>query len=261
MTDLKPSKSKNVRGDNDLNATLAKLEFQKLKPVEQNLFWAICSKAQYRQEELVTFTFQELKELAKYDTGQSKAELSEDLDALLSKLQEIKLKTDNGEELVTYTLFPVHRLNRNSETVQIQIGTPFVYLLNGLESGRWGRCELNNFTQLESRYSKTMFRILTSYRMKGVFDITIEQFRNELSIPDSYLMADINRRILEIIERELSPSFKNFKITKHKSGRKITSLSFTFEKEKAESNMDEEIRGMSHEKSRNGSLRQGTTRY
>ena len=122
VTDLKPSKSKNVRGDNDLNATLAKLEFQKLKPVEQNLFWAICSKAQYRQEELVTFTFQELKELAKYDTGQSKAELSEDLDALLSKLQEIKLKTDNGEELVTYTLFPVHRLNRNSETVQIHFG-------------------------------------------------------------------------------------------------------------------------------------------
>lgn len=243
MTEFKPSKSKIVRYDNDLNAKLADIEFQKFKPAEQNLFFAICSKMKYREEELVIFTFQELKELAKYNTGQSKAELFEDLDALLDKLQNIKLKIDNGEDRVTYTLFPIHKLSRKTETAEIKIGTPFVYLLNGFKEGGWTRYELDHFTQLESRYSKTMFRILKRWRMKGVFSISVERLKKELSIPDSYLMADINRRVLGIIEKELSPLFENFKITRHKSGRKITSLTFSFKKEKTDAESEYGITG------------------
>lgn len=227
-------RSEIVRYDNALNAELSKIEFQKFRPVEQNLFFAICAKMKNRHEETVTLTFRELKELGRYDTGQSKAELFEDLDSMLDKLQEIKVKIDDGETRKTHTLFPVHSLSRANETAEIKIGAPFVYLLNDFDNGGWTRYELSHFTQLESRYSKTMFRLLKRWRMKGVFTIDISRFRVELGVPESYLMKDINRRILQPIEKELTPMFENFKVTRHKTGRKVTSLTFSFKKEKAD---------------------------
>lgn len=249
--------NKIVKYDNALNTELAKIEFQKFKPVEQNLFFAICSKMKYKSEETVAFTFQELKELGKYDTGQSKAELFEDLDALLDKLQDIKLKIDNGVKRGTYTLFPVHELDRATETAQIQVGAPFVHLLNDFDNGGWTRYELNHFTQLDSRYSKTMFRILKRWRMKGVFTISVDRLRVELSIPGSYAFKDINRRVLGVIEKELSPMFENFKITRHKTGRKITSITFSFKKENAEKELIEEGENQGGKPEKDNKTKQG----
>lgn len=56
-----------------------------------------------------------------------------------------------------------------------------------------------------------MFRLLKQYKSTGFYIVKIEEFRRILDIPESYRLADIDKRVLQQIEKELSPLLKNLK--------------------------------------------------
>ena len=62
----------------------------------------------------------------------------------------------------------------------------------------------------------------------------INEFKELLNIPSSYLMANIDTRILKPALSELSPLFYNLKLIKKKRGRKIDRLRFEWDTETVE---------------------------
>ncbi|MGC4421236.1 replication initiation protein, partial [Streptococcus suis] len=66
-------------------------------------------------------------------------------------------------------------------------------LLNGLDS--WVRYSLQQFNELQSSYSKTMFRLLKQFRTKGYAYFSKEDFHELLDIPKSYKQPDIDKRV------------------------------------------------------------------
>ena len=97
-------------------------------------------------------------------------------------------------------------------------------------------------TKLSSSYTKEVYRQLMAHRdkktRKGAWYIKIEDFRECLAIPKSYRMSDIDKRVLNVAEKEFlsldsdsDPIFSSFRIEKVKArkGNKISSLRFYFE--------------------------------
>ncbi len=94
---------------------------------------------------------------------------------------------------------------------------------------------MQEFTGIRSSYAKTMYRLLKQYRSTGFYKVKIEDFREILSIPNSYQMSDIDKQVLKPIKNELSKFFDPLKIKKIKArkGNRIAMIEFRF-KEKQE---------------------------
>ncbi|MFP9126098.1 replication initiation protein, partial [Enterococcus faecalis] len=70
------------------------------------------------------------------------------------------------------------------------------------------------FNELESSYSKTMFRLLKQYRTKGFAYFSKEDFHELLDIPKSYNQGTIDQRVFNPIRQELTAIFKGLTIKK-----------------------------------------------
>ena len=68
------------------------------------------------------------------------------------------------------------------------------------------------YFQIQSKYSKNLFRLLKQWRTRGHYTYTVEQLKQDLAIPKSYRPADINRRIIQRGKEELAPYFANFHV-------------------------------------------------
>lgn len=100
-------------------------------------------------------------------------------------------------------------------------------------------------TQLDSSYTKELYRQLMSHKdnqtKKGAWFVTVEDFRTILSVPESYRMADIDKRIFNQAKREFLqkkpegiPVFSKFEVVKIKAkkGNKIQSFQIYFQEPK-----------------------------
>jgi plasmid replication initiation protein len=101
--------------------------------------------------------------------------------------------------------------------------------------GEFTKFELEEFTELQSSYSKTAYRLLKQYRKSGYYIVQIDEFRRLFDVPESYKMGNIDQRIFDRIEDELPKYFKGLKINKlrgkGKRKRYIEYIEFKFEPE------------------------------
>ena len=80
-----------------------------------------------------------------------------------------------------------------------------------------------------------MYRQLKQWKKKGEKEYSVAEFRELLSIPDSYKASHIDSRILKPIQKELSKCFDNFKIKaikKRTKGNPIIAYQFSWTPEK-----------------------------
>lgn len=78
--------------------------------------------------------------------------------------------------------------------IKIKINPDFYFILNELTSN-FTRFEVREFARLRSSYAKQMFKLLAQYNSTGVFNISIDDFRNRLDTPSSYKMCDIDKKL------------------------------------------------------------------
>ncbi|MDK6248661.1 replication initiation protein, partial [Escherichia coli] len=92
-----------------------------------------------------------------------------------------------------FVMFTKFKINGDTDEpyVDIQIFEDALPLLNDLDS--WVRYSLQQFNELQSSYSKTMFRLLKQFRTKGYAYFSKEDFQELLDIPKSYKQGDIDR--------------------------------------------------------------------
>lgn len=226
MQEVKHSYNYITKYNNEMNL----VPLRNFNALEIDLFFAICTKMKEQGSRKVVYEFSDLRALSEHKKHTTIQEFSNILESVFDKIQKLQYKEKKEGKKKSFSLFPYYEIDENSQTVSVSLNLDLKHILNNL-TGNFTRFELKELTEIKSSYSKNMFRILKQFRKSGYFVITIEDFRDRLDIPSSYRMSDINKRILNVIERDLSNNFRNLCIKKKNRGRKITHLEFIFDKE------------------------------
>ncbi len=221
----KQEKSYVTKYQNEMNL----VPLKNFNAVEIDLFFAICTKLKDEGIQTVKYDFTTLKSLSNY-SSRSRERFINDLERIYDKMLNLTYTKRSGRSFEKFVLFTHYKLDDKANTLEISINPKLVHILNNL-TGNFTRFELQELTNIQSGYSKNVFRLLKQYRRTGFFKIDIEDFRERLDIPKSYQMSDIDKRVLKIVHKDLQNVFAGLKIHKIKKGRKISHLEFTFQKE------------------------------
>lgn len=212
-----------VKYHNDLSNQII---IKTLNANELNFFMAICSKMRDKETEEIVFTFKNLKELVKWTSNDNK-DFIKSLENTNRKLIALNFRFEDEIEIVQFVLFPTFTINKDMKTLTVAVNKKFAFLLNNLSSN-FTRFELENFTILQSKYSKYLYKELMKFKSTGYMIMSIEEFRNKLDIPIKYRMSEINKFVLKPIEQEIPNILKGFKIDKIKKGKSIEKIEFCF---------------------------------
>lgn len=224
------------------------VNFYGFNSIELDLLLSICAKIRDEGIKTVTYTFDELRTLSQY-TATATKNFVKDLKSTYKKLIHLTFCIGNEEDFTEFVLFTEYTVLTSKQEVIISVNEKFKHILNEL-TANFTRFELHEFTSLQSKYAKNLYRLLKQYRSTGKVYFSINDFREKLDIPKSYQMRDINKTILVPITEELTPLFQDFRIEKVKNtskrGQPVTHINFFFTPEKRidnqENNLLEQIR-------------------
>ena len=122
----------------------------------------------------------------------------------------------------------------------VRVSDEFDYVVNRLDS-EFTSYELAEFTQINSSYSKTVYRLLKQWRTIGRKEYSIDELKRLLDTPNYYTPSHIDKNILKPVLRELPPFFKGLKVKKIKSNKRgtpVIAYEFSFQKEKSDKWID-----------------------
>lgn len=211
------------------------IPLRKFTPVEMNLFFSIVSRMREKGDKTVRFTFEQLKDLSNYKATANNRFIN-DLEVTYDKLMDLRFgrRSADGLNIDRFIMFSEFKIRGTAKEpyVDIQIYEKALPLLNNLDE--WVRYSLQQFNELQSSYSKTMFRLLKQYRTKGVAYFSKEDFHELLDIPKSYRESDINKKVMNPIKQELTAIFKGLTIKKKYGkgrGKPVIGYQFTFKPE------------------------------
>lgn len=207
--------------------------FKRFSSVEMDLFFSICSKMRNQGLNKIRYSFEDLKSLSKYKPTSTDRFIN-DLDKTYTKMLQLNYRINNktGKGFERFVLFNKFKVDDIDQFVEISVNPDLEFMLNEI-TGNFTKFELEEFTELRSSYSKTVFRLLKQFRQTGFWKVHIDEFRELLDIPKSYRMSDIDKKVLIHVNEELPPLFIGLQIKKIKAkkGRRIDFLEFTFQKE------------------------------
>lgn len=207
-------------------------KLKKLNSKELDLLMTICTQAKNKNDKMITIDFCNLKQMSNY-TATSNNTLTTDLRKIQKNLIKNFIFTyeDTDGATVTTSLFKEFRTYK--DRIDIEVSEPAKHILNNLKKN-FTVFELKEFTELESKYSKRLYKLLKQYRTTGTYHTTKEQLYIDLDIPETYKACDFNKRALNPALKECEKYFKNLKCETEKKGRggTVKSYTFTFTKEK-----------------------------
>jgi plasmid replication initiation protein len=214
-----------VRYNNNMNT----VAFGKFDEKELDLFFSICFKLKEQETKELVLNFSELRELSQYENRNS-SRFIKILDTTYNKMLGLNIKIyENEFRWTRFNLFSKYTVDTTQKTVTISLNQEFRYILNEL-TGNYTKFELIDFVSLKSGYSKNVFKLLKQWESVGKFEITMEEFRKILDIPQKYRMSEIDKKVLTPILEELPQHFFNLKLQKIKSGKTVSKLLFTWAK-------------------------------
>lgn len=214
------------------------IPLRKFTPVQMNLFFSIISRMRDKSENKVSFTFDQLKELSDYKATANNRFI-DDLEETYDKLMDLRFgrRSTSGLRRERFVLFSAFDINGDADEpyAEIQIHEKAVPLLNDLDE--WVRYSLQQFNELQSSYSKTMFRLLKQFRTTGYAYFSKEDFFELLDVPKSYRknLGEVDRTILKPIKAELTPLFRGLTIKKKYGkgrGKPVIGYQFSFKPER-----------------------------
>lgn len=226
-----------LKYNNDLNS----LSFGQFKEKELDLFFSICFKVKEQGTKKIEISFEELKKLSNY-SNRNISRFIKDLESTYDKMLALNIKIKYSElDFEKFNLFNSYKVLGSEKKIIIQVSKEFEYLLNKI-IGNYTKFDLLEFVSLKSVYSKNLFKLLKQWESTKEKIYLIEEFKKILNVPN-YTTTDFNRRVLNPIMEELPQYFPNLKLEKIKTGKKVTSLKFTWsgKVEKIESTQNDDV--------------------
>ena len=220
------------------DAELNTIPLKHFSPVEMNLFFSIVSRMRDKEDQVVRFSFDQLKELSNYKPTANKRFL-DDIQDTYQKLLGLAFSkvSKSGKRRQMFVMFTQFDINGEDDIpyVDVQVHEMALPLLNNLDT--WVRYSLTEFRELKSGYAKTAFRLLKQFRTQGWAEFTREDFFELMDIPKSYQknLGEIDRTVLKPIKEELTSLFKGLTIRKKYGkgrGKPVIGYRFTWKAEK-----------------------------
>ncbi|MGM0140283.1 hypothetical protein IGI65_002768 [Enterococcus sp. DIV0755b] len=219
------------------DAELNTIPLKHFSPVEMNLFFSIVSRMRDKEDQIVRFSFEQLKELSNYKPTANKRFL-DDIQHTYEKLLGLAFSkvSKSGKRRQMFVMFTQFDINGDDPNpyVDVQVHEMALPLLNNLDT--WVRYSLTEFRDLKSGYAKTAFRLLKQFRTQGWVEFSKEDFIELMDIPKSYQknLGEIDRTVLKPIKEELSPLFHGLTIRKKYGkgrGKPVIGYRFTWKSE------------------------------
>ena len=239
-----------VKYANDLN-DVALVGFNK---TTQNLFMAILHKLRDKQSEKVTFTYNEIMELAKLrpktvSVGVNLVfKLRKDLISL--GVSGIKIKRDGKGFDRAFNLFSYFDIDEETGGCEIALNSDFAWLLNDLVGqGKFTSFELEEYTNFNSEYTQRLYMKLRQFRATGYYKVSFEEFKRRMVVPKSYTtMSKIDEKVLAPIKKDLGSHYNRFEVKKiNQKGRRgrprVVALEFYFDKDRIERPVNDKYNG------------------
>ena len=211
------------------------IPLRKFTAVEMNLFFSIVSRMRDKGDKTVRLTFEQLKDLSNYKAT-ANVRFVDDLKDTYEKILTLRFgrRSQSGLNFSMFVMFTGFDIVGETDEpyVDITIHDKAIPLLNNLDE--WVRYSLQQFNELQSSYSKTMFRLLKQFRTTGYAYFSKEDFHELLDIPSSYRQGNIDQKVLRPIREELTPIFTGLTIKKKYGkgrGKPVIGYQFSFKPE------------------------------
>lgn len=210
-----------IKYHNDVN----NLRLGKFTDKETDIFFSIMFKSMNTIGNVV-INFSELKNLI--EGHRSEQRLINNVRKLNLKLKTLVDEVrDKDGNYIAFSLFGDITTKPKERIIEIKIDDRFRNLINNL-MGKFTEFDLKDLISLKSVYSKILFRLLKQWETKKEREIQINEFRELLAIPPKYRLSEIDKFVLAPIMLELPRYFPNLKLEKIKTGKRVTSLKFTW---------------------------------
>jgi len=219
------------------HSELNTIPLRKFSSVEMNLFFSIVSRMRDKGDKTVRLTFDQLKDLSNYKAT-ANVRFIDDLKDTYEKILSLRFgrRSESGLSYEMFVMFTEFKIDGDADVpyVDIRIYEKALPLLNNLDE--WTRYSLQQFNELQSSYSKTMYRLLKQFRTKGFAYFSKEDLFELLDIPKSYQQGNgmFDKRVLKPIRQELTAIFKGLAIKKKYGkgrGKPVIGYQFTFKPE------------------------------
>lgn len=218
-----------VKYHNDLN----ELTFQRFGQVDFDFFMVLCAKLKDSGSNRLVISFDEFKKLAGYSPKNSEARF---INSLQSMNQKQLLSTGlirQGNKIKQFVLFTEFEIDPDEKTITAKVNSDYMYILNEVTKS-FTRFELEEFIRLESKYSKTLYRLLKQFRTTGIYRVTLDEFKRLFGVSKGYSNKLIMQKIITPSVKALKPHFTNLEcvpLYEKKPGRPVKGYEFTFEPE------------------------------
>ena len=206
------------------------LKFTGFTVTDFNFLLTLCSRLKDKGTNEVNFSFTELRTLTNYKKSNSIKQFVEDLKRMNEKLMKITCSLKKETEIIMFVLFPTFAINLNKQTLTVSVNERFRFILNELIKN-FTRFDLQEFVTLESKYSKSLYRLLKQYRVTGKYEIEVNDFRSKMDCPESYNNKQFMQNIINPALKNLQNYFQELNCeTKYarKRGKPVTGYIFTF---------------------------------
>ncbi|WP_407537939.1 replication initiation protein [Cetobacterium somerae] len=203
------------------------IQLQDFNVKDRNLVFALCYKLMEQEENLIRLDVKEIARIGNYKPTKSKDNIYKSLDEVYNRMKNasIRIKKENG--IKHFVLFTSFETFEDTGIVEIEVNKNYRYLLNKV-AAPFTIQNLLEYTKLNSGYSQLTYSLLRKWDKRKWVEMSVEAFRDEIGVPQSYDTSNFNRQVLKPIMDELPQYFKNLKLDKLKTGRKVTSLRFSW---------------------------------
>ena len=205
---------------------------------EMNFFFAVLTKLRDGGTKEIVMDKYELAELAKYAVTHNKR-YRDTIKNLVDKIGTLTYLEETKNSYSSMPLFLKFKAtwedNLTNMELILKVNPEFEYILNRWNEGKWTKFMLEEFIQIESTYSKTLFRLLKQWKTVGKREFTLDEFKKLMDIPKSYQNGIINHRIINNSIKDLEPHFKDLKVKTIKAntrGNPVIGYKFTWDPEK-----------------------------
>ena len=207
---------------------------------DYDIFFSLCAKVRDMEGEEVTLSFSYIKQLIEYKRGSTISEFAGELLQMNKKLGDITCTLETTSEIVMFHLFNTFRINIEKQTLKITVNEPFRFIVNGI-ADNFTRFELAEFVSLESKYSKTLYRLFKQFRTTGVYRCRMDDLRKVLGCPESYknkrVMSEIIKPAVEELREKVWHNLTMEPVYEKKRGRPIKGLIFRYGPEELPGNI------------------------
>lgn len=211
---------------NDINS----LPFRDFTSRDFSLFAVICCHVKNKGREEVVFSFDELTMLAGITKHYTKAQLALLFNSLNDKLKIVGAPCSYDGDIYEFRYFDKYDVNPKAETVTVRVSECAQRYFNDLK-GNFTTFSLRNFCRIDSKYVKTIYRMLRQFRSTGRYIVSAEKLHDFLGVSMGYKMGAITRNIIAPAIEELGRYFKGLAveyINDKKRKNKVNIYRFTF---------------------------------